>query len=506
MSNTSAKGSTITITDVLWRMLASWKLVIILAIIGFLIASIYVKKTYAQKEAKYLPAQTEYDRVMNDYKTELDRVTAFNLATQDERKNMAVDLSAAWTNKLTQEQLSVVENALSIKRLINANTQYKEKSVLMKIDPYNVHTLYLVYELSSETGSLTNILNDYVGYVTSEECIKAVAEKLGWETSEDMISSYTELFVPAVINGSQFAVTVSYSDDKIYDIARVLETAIESYRIKAAKNIGDHTLKRIEEQIKVVVNTNIANTQNTYHSQQVTYSNQLTGQLNAMKAVPEQYNLYSLKSQEADGSEEFLDLMIPTEPKLDAPKRLRSANTYKIIGMLLGVLIALISIYMYMLFSTKLQKTKELNGIYGLAVVGFIYKKRAIIIDSLITRIHMGSKGPKNNESAIKLLQDRIVIICEKRDIKNLGIIGTSISRNDIATIESLIKGLKSEGIEAFLVGDILNDEGSARNIGKTENCIIIETVNKSKYKHIDNELLMLENMKIEPLCAIGIE
>lgn len=504
--NIQGKGSTITFTDVFWRILASWKLVIILAIVGFVIASIYVSNTYSKKEAELLPTQMEYDRVMDDYKTELDRITAYNIAPQEERKTMAKDLSDALIMKLSTEQLSVVDNALSIKEQIIKNSKYKGKSILMKIDPYNVYTLYLVYETSSETAGLSNILNDYIGYVTSEECIKTIAGRVGWNTEEEMLSIYTELFTPVVLNGSQFAVTVSYPDNKVYDIAKALSEIIELYQIRVERNLGMHTLTKVEEQVKVIVNSSIANTQNTYNTQLSTYNTQLAGQINIMKAIPEQYNLYCLKSQIIDGNEEFNELISPGEPKIDVPKKLKSENTYKIIGMVLGVIVALSIVYLSMLFSKRLQKTEELYSIYGLFVAGYIYRKRKLVIDSQITRLHIGKDGPGNNESSIKLLSDRIAIMCEKAGIKKIGIVGTIIPKENSLELEKIINELKSKGIIASMIGNVLKNEESTNNIDNMEASILIETVNKSRYMQIRDEQMILDSMGVKILCAVGIE
>ncbi len=505
--NTQPTGTTVTFSDVLWKFVSLWKLTIILAVLGFAIASIYVSKSYDAKEAEYLPQKTEYDRVMDNYNTEKDFVLKFNSATADEKNTLAEEAADRWTEKLTSEQLSAIDNALSYKKLINENAEYQKNSILLNLDTYNVNTLSMVFETTSETVPVNNLLNTYGAYITSTDFIDELGAKQGWDIVGKGEAIYAELFTVAYQNGNQFAITVqSNIAEDMESLSKAIETGLNKKSQDFKKSLGAHTLALVSKTISVKANNAIAGTKNAIQNQQRTYNDQLNALKNTMKGIPEQYNLYLLKSGMEDGSTEYVDLVLPKEPDLLEPDKLRSKTTYRIIGLILGIVAGMIYAYLTMLFSGRMEKTEELSGLYGMNQAGYIYRKRLIPIDSVISKLKKGKNRPKDNKTAIKLLSDGIGAICKKENISKLVIASTSLKKQDEAALNELKDILKSSGIEVANVGNLLKDDTFKESINKADAVVLAETVAVAKNRYINQEQQLVEGMGAKLLCAFGIE
>ncbi|MCR5727134.1 MAG: hypothetical protein K6G24_06680 [Lachnospiraceae bacterium] len=502
--NTQTKGSTITFTDVLWKLLASWKLVIILAVAGFVAASLYVKKSYDAKEAEYLPQKAEYDRVMEEYETRRDFVLKFNAAGPEEKTALMKEAAPTWEAKLSEEQLLAMENTDSVKKLLDDNSEYMRKSILMNLDPYNVNTLYMVYELYSETVGLNNLLNDYCYYLTSDECLKKLGEKMGWNFEERSTALYAELFSAWQQNGNQVVINAQFApEDDLEVLASAIQAEFETYKATLDATIGSHYMTLVTKTIGVKANNGLAGTQNALQNQQLSYNNQYASLKNSMKAVPEQYYLYVYRSGD---DYENVELDVPREPDIKEPGKLRSKNTYRIIGLAIGLILAFGYVYLSMLFSRRLERTEELHEIYGLPIVGSIYRKHLIPVDSLIVRLRKGKNGAKDNDAALKLMSDSIKVMCDKQEVKNIAVLGSSIGKNDADTVKKLSESLKKKGVSTVVTGNILCDGAVREAVSKADAFVLAETVGKAKYKLIDEETQLLYGMGIKQLCSFGIE
>ena len=505
--NTNTTGTTVTFSDVLWKFISLWKLAIVLAATGFIIGSLYVSKTYAKREVEYTPLKTEYDRVMKEYEDEKSLVVKFNTAKEDEKINLAAEAEEKWTAQLSSEQLSQIENALSIKKLINENAEYQNSSILLNLDPYSVNTLTMVFEATSETTQVSSILNTLNSYVSSEEFITEIAEKQGWDIVANEKAIYTELFSASVQNGNQLLITVQCAKtDNLDTLADAINSAITKKSQELTKSKGMHSISETSRNKSVKTNNTLATTKSTIQNQQVGYTTQLNNLKNVMKNYPEQYNLYVLKSGMEDGNMTYVELIVPKEPEVQEPGKLRSKNAYRLIGLILGFVVTFVYAYIIMLFSGRMEKTEELTTLYGMNPAGYIYRNRKIPVDTLITKLKKGKNRPADNGLAIKLLSDGIAAMCRKEEINKLALVSTSINNADKSSFLSIAENLKKEGIELCTEGNILKDAEFKEKMIKNDAAIIAETVGIAKNRYINEEKQVLDGLGLKILCAFGIE
>ncbi len=501
------KGTTITLTDVFWKFVAAWKMVLLFVILGVLLFQLYIMKYYDSKKLEYEAEQNEYEHITKEYEKRKKIVLDFNEATINEKNNMAEELATEWERVLSSDQLAVIDNALSIKKLINDNNEYQKKSILMNLDPYHVNTLYMIFEIVSENTNLVNMLNSYSSYLVSDEGIADIATATNWDIEGLGSLYYAELFTCSSQNGNQFVITVQCRpEENIMGLSEAIEKTLRKKEDAFNSSIGKHNIVLLSKTWGERVNSSLATTKNSIQNQVVSYNNQIYALKAAMEKTPEQYNLYMLKGGLDDGNISYIDFKLPIEPEVKKPSRLLSKTTYLLIGAFLGIAVSFIVVYLKMIFSNRIQKADELKGIYNIHVAGYVYRSRRLKLDSLIARLYKGKKALKDNDIALSILSSDIVDICKCQGIVKTSIIGSSIDKKDENTINKLSLILKEKGLDIIASGDILSSNNIRSKILESDSYILAETIAKASYRDIDREKQLLDSMGKKTICAFSIE
>ncbi|MCR5324878.1 MAG: hypothetical protein K6E85_16600 [Lachnospiraceae bacterium] len=499
--------SSISLRDVLWRFVECWKLVVILALAGLIISFMYVRKNYSSLEHEYKLKKSESEAVWKAYRDEAAAYADYNDAEAGNKDASVAKMHELWKSKLTREQIEAVENTIGIKKQMNDLSKYMRDSILMNLDAYNVGTLYMVWELSNETNSYGNLLTAYTGYATGIEFAKTIAEENGFadEQYDDVI--YNELLASAALNGSQFHITYQYKDTAVLEkIAATITKLIENKNVELAGKLGQHSIKCIEIAVSVKSNTALGNSKNSYQQNITNYNNQINTNKTKFAETAAQLNLYNSLADIEDGGTGAVKATLPAEPKVQEPKPLRSKAVYYAIGLIVGLIISLGTIYIQMLFSTKLQKTDELENIYSLKLFGSLPKKRALHIDRLIYTLKNRKQAPKDIVEHIAMIVGCISKACEEQGYKKLTIIGTNPIKKDENTINNIISGLKEKGISTVYGGNIISDKKAMDAAMTADAVLIIENIGVSAYRLVNRECSNMAVLKISTVGVIGLE
>lgn len=506
MENKGNYGS-ISLRDVLWKFVEGWKLVLICVIAGLLVSVLYVRRNYDSLQQDYRLKKLQSEATWKEYYDEAAAYADYNDSTTSDKSASVAKMQELWKSKLTREQIEAVENVIGIKKQMNDLSRYMKDSILMNLDPYNVGTLYMVFELSNESGSYGNLLTAYTGYATGIDFTKTVAQENGFAVDgyEDIV--YNELLTSTALNGSQFHVTYQYNDTATLEkIANTITKLIEGKRPELAGKFGEHSIKCVESVVSIKSNAGLGNTKNSYQQSITNYNNQINTNKNNFAQNAAQLNLYNSLADIEDGGTGAVTATLPAEPKVEEPKTLRSKTVYYIVGIMVGALLALAIIYLKILFSTKLQKADELESIYGLKLLGTMPYKRMLPMDRWIYSIKNRKQAPKDIKEQISMASEFIAGNCGEKNIKKLAIVGTASIGKDEAAINNVIAGLKEKGINAVYSGDINRDRKAVDSVVNSDGAIIVEKTGKSVYRLINSECGKLAALSKPVVGAIGLE
>lgn len=500
-------GSSISLRDVLWKLVEGWKLVLICVIAGLLVSVLYVYRNYASLEKDYRLKKQESETVWKAYYDEAAVYAEYNDSEASDKSESVAKMQELWKSKLTREQIEAVENTIGIKKQMNDLSKYLRDSILMNLDVYNVGTLYMVFELSNESGSYGNLITAYTGYANSIEFTKTIAQENGFANDgyEDVI--YNELLTSAALNESQFQITYQYSDTETLEkISATVTKLIEGKKSELTGKLGEHSIKCVESAVSVKNNATLGNTRNGYQQNITNYNNQINKSITEYNQTAAQLNLYNSLADIEDGGNGAVSAKLPAEPQVEEPKSLRSKMVYYIVGAMIGLIIALAAIYLRILFSTKIQKADELESIYGLKLLGSLPYKRMLPVDSFIYTLKNRKQAPKDIKDQIAMASEFIAKNCEEKGAKKLAIVGTFPIRKDEETINNLIGGLKEKGVRAVFGGDINCDRETVDAVTTADAVVVVEKTGTSIYRLVNSECSKLAALNKPILGAIGLE
>lgn len=500
------KHSSISFTDVLWRMAEGWKLILVLMVLGLLISLVYTVKVYPGKTEATRVKNAKNSAIIEEFNEKSKEAADYNALPENEQESAAAHMREVWASRLTEDQLAAVNNAVDIKRQMLDLSKYMKDSVLMDLDAYNVSTLYMVYEIKADSSIVANFLTSYLGYLSSIDCTKAIAEELGFAVDGLDDSIYNELLVPAG-SGASFNITYQYRDNESLEkVSTKIKSLLSEEQKVLKKELGDHTINCVESVISVKANTALGNTKNTYQQYITNYNNQITSLKGQFDKISDQRNLYESLANLEEGGNGYVKAVFPADLKDVAVSPLRSKKVYLIVGLFLGLIAGAAVIYLKMLFATKLQKTEDLGNIYDLKVLGRVPGYRKLGIDKKLYFLKNHKNGPSNEEGCVDMAATAILHTCGKAGIRKLGVISTSANEKDKSLLTELAGRLEKSGLEISFPGDMNRDIEAGSKAAKTDAVLVAERICRAKYKNVDQEISVLKALDIPVAGVIGIE
>ena len=491
------KTSGLSLKDILWKLLLSWKFILLCAVICCALTFVYVRIRRPADDAEYRKAKTEYDNQVNLANT----MNQADKATQMEYSKGMVD---AWRAELTAEQADQVDNLMSIRELIDSTQRQLNESIVMKVDPYSIPTLTVIYEIQPEVPeNLSLIVTAYNTANTAGRYRYELESKMGW-TNLDDFDPYADILTFAFINGNQFNITVIYDDEnELETISNALNDVLQGISGDISVKTASHQLHLVDKVIARKTNTTYASTKNTYQQWITSYINQINSVKNGFNDT--QKRLFTYYSAVMDGNEDgYTEIDIS---ELKEPSGLQSIKIRTVVGFLTGIVLGALIVLLMMLFGGKLQTAEELAEVFDLPLTGSLLGyKRGFIIDELIKRAKIGNDGQYDPDSRINIAAIKIAEQCRKKDRDRIVIATTDNSAFTMEVIARLTDSLKKKGIKVSCSGNIQGNAEILQNALDAGICVIAERLYKSSYANIEKEILLADGSGIGIIGALSVE
>lgn len=362
--------------------------------------------------------------------------------------------------QVEQVELSIEDQAVVDEYLILEDKKYEleqfmENSALMDMDFANVYKTRMQFYFGNNDAKKFDIANSVRNYILNGVIEYAINDSLS--NGEKRVSS--ELISVAILEGSGILnVEVLAKDEaQCEKYIEILTSLVKEYSDTLQNSIGSHSFEIIESRGKFV------SVQNVYDKQRE-YLQSYKGVLTYMSTLESSFNttqreyLSALNGIQNDESA-VVDVVAP---KIEIK--------YTIVGLGIGVVLAIGIIVLFALFGGRVQSEYEIQKRLQIAYLGLV--------------------GYKQDEMVIA----KINAMLSKQDINNIKFISSSSYVNQ-DKISAVIEGLKNNKISCVGVENLLTENKTVESLSQESNVIIVESIGKTKISELYQEALFCKEM-----------
>lgn len=395
---------------------------------------------------------------------------------QDEYK-MNLEQYNSTKERLEKEIANLQDN-------IKSQQEYKEKSILMNINPYDEYvetaTFYIATDYTIMPGMIyqnpntaTSILKAYMSIAQNGEMYNYVLgkmkNKMGIRYLKELVT------IEPDYNNNMLDITVVGDTRKTAsEVMGYIKDSIASSRDGITEAIGEHENNLVDESQFVTVDLELDKVQTEF-----------TANMDQLDA--------GLKAK----TKELSDLEEPKNSLLSRMSVLKSSVKYAILGGVLGAFMVVFFLCVGFLMSDKLVNEKELKRRYGIMVLGVFSrqnKKRAFgFIDRWLDKIEGIASREMEDEKTFDVAAANAMNYMEQDSVKDVLLVGTVESDK----LEKIRAGLSAVlGSTALSVGGNLGKDAQA--IKKAASCdavIIVEQRGRSMFGGIEQELDLVRSL-----------
>lgn len=414
--------------------------------------------------------------------------------------------------ELSQEEQIKVDDIIALRKRMDEVRNYQQNSIWMNLDAYNENILVLRYYVESDytfnyveenTPDYTDdVVAAYCSYATSGKIADVVAEELNLQDQTNYISELITAAGGAAEDRSQniFEIVVAYSDEETLEqIKPVISEAVEGQSDRISSEIGSHKLKLLTENISVRVDKNLVLAQKEKNDAIYSYRTQLT----------------ALETGLSEGQIAALDRERNVESDLEdaeqteMPKPSFSVK-YAIFGLIAGVFLACMWIFLELLFATKIQETEEFSTFFGIRILGELkaqkQKKRIFhSLDSLLIKWKDRNVKQISQEQRIRIVSSNLEVACKQAGVEQIYITGSEFEKQQDKSLEQIWKGLSESGIRVCKGTNVVYDAKAIKEMAEIGNVVFVEQVGVSLYAEVEKEMKAAKDNGIQIIGSVII-
>ena len=506
--------NTVTLSQLFWKALSRWWLIVIFTALGALVMYKYASKNFDADMKAYEADNSAYLAQLKNYQELYDFNTGYRAVSggsEEEKAKKADEMAEFCKKRISSDLLISVNDALAIREQMRQASELGDKQIIARVNPYSIPTLSMIYTVSPELPEQQGTINTYYQNAhNSQRLWTKLYEALGYEEAD--YSQFTSCNSFAFINGNQFSLSLYYDNlDALKDVKTKLESILETIHKETVKASGmNHTLVQVEANIFTKGDTNIATTQNTYKQWILDYTNRLNSLKNvfglAQNAIVSNY--YEYMVNKSDGGNGYITVKDLTKPKQDdeAAKQPSDPKKLALIGGAAGFALGLAVLLLIMIFGGRLQKAEELSTLFSLGLIGTLLSDGFILpFEKLVKYLSTRRYGPFNVEKRIKHTAVKLKAVCESRGVTGIVLTGTAIVKGNKKILDSFIDEIEKNGIKVEAYGSILKNSEIFKKAAEIKNIVFVEKEISSAYKDIEREILMAGDCGIDVLGAVCI-
>lgn len=456
----------ISIVDLLWRILFGWRFVLALAVICTIIGGLVSYKNYSS--------------AMSSYSASGDSVA------------------------LSEYDKAQVAMAVQLEKDAKGFEVYLTESLLMNVDPYDlkVATLSLIVTAGGHEEEIVQLygvrlqedaLASRLAAVMGIDGTKYVRELINVESFAQYLNLDAASKERSISNSSTCIVSVICPESSMYEaVSNEITAYLNDIKTEVADAIGEHELVIASSELVTMADRTLAGKQVSEFGSLAALKTAKDNALNALSASQRAY-YDGVRRGESD------IVVAPVSPSF--------SKKYVALGFVLGLFLACAWIACKAIFASKLQNREELESQFHVRMLGsFASQKKYRGLDKLLYKWRHSGEKKLTLEERVDIICSNIAILCEKAGLKNVAITGTCICEANRGLFESIVGELRNKGLSADAEESIIYNTASLKNVTQSGAAVIVEQVDVSKYREIEQELITLKGNDVNVLGCVGIE
>ena len=476
----------IALQDLYWKIILDWRQLLIFLVIFSILVPV----------SQYFMNQRTYNAAYADYQKQMSAIQSGEQDSVNEAD-------------FTTEELQQINDAKSLQNVLDRSRLYMQNSIYMNMNAYKENVLIMEYYVDSDytfnytednSADYTNALvSAYENYATNSNLAQQMIDKL---SLSDEIRYVEELItVDADLSGKSFSVEVAYPDDTMLsDIAEVVKDSLDAQTPVFSNNIGSHSLKLLSEEITVRTDDKLINAQQNYQTMVNNYRNQLkalkTGMSNAQLEV-----LGDAVIDVEESEEDSAAAVTPVEPVKPG-----FSIKYLVLGFALGIILSAMLSVCQVLFAGRLQNTSEMFDVYGMRMFGSdqtTSKKTGV--DAFLLKLKNRNRKQMTEAQQLEMIASNIELVCKNDGLQQIYLTGSEWEKLDSQLCDKITEALSKAGIKVLGGGNVCYDMKSMRSANEIHNVVLIEQVDVSAYREIEQEIRLLGEQGVKVLGCVGV-
>lgn len=373
--------------------------------------------------------------------------------------------SAGLNEKAADEVLYYTNKYYYNQKQYERQFDYLENSILMQIDPNQVWTVTLCYDLSASdaasdkrSDSLLGIT--YLAQIKSDEVYGQLGEALGVETENcylaeliegDVVDNYID--GQMIDDKEELKIVIQYKDQAGCEaMAQVIKEKMTQSKQTVTATNGAHTVTLVGESVECKADLGLLNEQRNNINTLGAISDNVVSARNNIEVseegvfgeLVEYYEMNDSNTTDIEKVEEISETENAKEEQVVTEKEKPGiSKKYVALGLFLGLFLVVAYEGCKYFFSSKLKQASELEKGYGLAVynqcdqaiIQYVMKDKQVFVTSSASDLVADEKElEKMAESEYVMLEEKINVsshkdiaktleVCKKLDKKVLGVI-----------------------------------------------------------------------------------
>lgn len=481
---------TISLKDLLYRILLRWRLILVYLVLGALIFGGvgYMKNLGAAKKAtqgKPLTAKEQvekYEAVLTE--NEIAVVQAAVNTYFDYQKNMEL-IKEYYTNSIRMQ--------LNPNEVPNLRLQYL-------IDNH-YEAVYPVVEAKDYTG---DIINSYTMMLSDGDVYKKVAAVLG----DDMNVAYVGELIGTGSSADILTVYVTGRDEEeCKAISRVLQEIIQDGTSDLKKLYGEFDITLIQESYYERANTDLLAEQRKQENDYNSLLNNMNGLANNMTDNQKNYYYALLEVEEGEAVVGEEDAEHAPEVGEDVQVELFHKK-YILLGAVLGVFLVCCYLACRYLLSARLRVKEDLEGPFGIVNLGVLplgRPKRKFLdcVDRWISSAFGEKNGRFSEEERIRMICAGIRIGAKKSDMKSVYLTGVC-SDEACEQVKAMLCEQIKKDIEIVRFGkSVVYDPEALEAMVSSDGVVFVEQIDGSRYDELKKEIEICRQNQVPVIGSV---
>ena len=477
----------ISIKDFVMRFCLKWrKAVVLMVLFAMLMDAFAIVRSY--KQAKTIQENQNLS----------DQQIAEN--KMDEANNLV----ESYKEKLTDRELEEVERSVAsyedLLQKYNKAISYNNKSIKMKLNPnqvptvvlnYNIDTHYEVtYPVIEKRDKAPDIAYALESSITSGDIYK----KIGEQINLDEESSYlAELIQVEYFENSNFSITVNYlnRDDCIL-IAEILNEYIMAEAKNLKENMGGFEIILTSDNYSEGPNADILAAQASQANNINVIKNALNNlfygltedQKNCYYAILDQNKLERMEEDNYTNQNSEAEITEKEQTQMTGEVKIIHVK-YIFLGIIIGMLLYAVIIFIKYVASDELKTTEDIENIYKLPLLGQIDITKRKGIDKKIEVAFQGETVDSAEEQQ-EYVCANVLLYAERCDSKKIFVMSSSMNQQIDEMMQSIVDKLRKEKIEISFGKSSLHSAESLKKLMNMDAVIIVEKIDTTNTKELE--------------------